>query len=140
MRFYPELIIATIFTLTSCSSPKEPTKIVDIGSSNVAFFMNIPGGTLDDYISIDVTESQHRRTLVSVSTCDMAAARSSGSTVEVVLFNADFSGFSTPNPAGKDVSRSLISDSVKVNNIFKSPKAVDIATLKRDGYTLIKCK
>lgn len=139
MRVEPTVIGAVFLALASCSETPLATKITDIGgaATGAAFYIYRPGGTLDDYISLEIKRGEARRTVLSISSCSLVAARAGDGVIDATIYRSNFSGKSYPVSTGAATAERSLTTTIR--SVDGAPNASDVSQLKRDGFTVIGC-
>ena len=134
------LVGAVLMTLTACSDRPLPSKIAHIGgrASGAAFYMYRPGGTLDDYISLEIMQGGETLSVLSISRCSHAAARIREKVIEATLFASNFAG--GVRLADVERSAAIHSPIIIIRSVSTAPSESDLRKLRQEGFTVTACK
>ena len=132
-------LMCALLAMSACSEAPAPTKIAEIGGAvtGAAFYMYRPGGTLDDYISLEIRRAGVRSTILSISRCSLAAAKVGDGMINTVLFGSDFSGKSHVITTGEATGERSLTTIIR--SVNAAPTENEVAKLKQDGFTVIAC-
>ena len=134
MRAFRQLTVCALLATASCSDPKRhKVQDIDPGGRGASYYLYRSGGTIDDFITIELREQAEYVTLVSVSFCDSVSARRVGNKLEVIAFDARLSvGRLDANTTAAQTELDMI-----VRN--RAPTAHERSKLTDEGFSTIRC-
>ena len=134
MRSVNRLILCGLLATSSCT-PVHREKVADIGEkdSGVAYFLYRRGGTIDDFLTVEVRDRDEDMTLMSISDCNTIAVRKVGGKLDAVGFDARISVGEIESTRQEENTQMTI----RTHN--RAATGIEIQTLKQSGFTVLQC-